>query len=60
MRKSAGIPALPDPAPLARFRGDHVTHDVAQDIFVGWLGKELFSWKVVRNYSSKPFGIHRC
>lgn len=60
MRKSAEIPALPDPAPLARFRGKDVTHDVAQDIFVGWLGQERFSWKVVRNYSRKTFDIHRC
>ncbi|CAM9342803.1 unnamed protein product [Ascophyllum nodosum] len=47
MGKSAEIPALPDPTVLARFRGQELTHDVAQDIFVGWLGRERFSWKVV-------------
>lgn len=47
MRNSAQIPVQPDPAPLARFRGAAVTHDSAQDIFMGWLGKEAFSWKVV-------------
>lgn len=47
MCNSAEIPALPDPAPLARFRGDPITNEVAEDLFMGWLGKEAFSWKVV-------------
>lgn len=47
MGNSAQIPVLPDPTPLARFRGEAVTQESAQDIFMGWLGKEAFSWKVV-------------
>lgn len=48
MCNSADIPTLPDPAPMTRFRGEAVTHDIAQDLFMGWLGKEAYSWKVVR------------
>lgn len=29
------------------FRGQTLTHDLAVDLFVGWLGKEEFSWRVV-------------
>lgn len=47
MGNSAQIPVLPDPTPLARFRGEAVTQESAQDMFMGWLGKEAFSWKVV-------------
>lgn len=47
MGNSAQIPVLPNPAPLARFRGEAVTQESAQDMFMGWLGKEAFSWKVV-------------
>ena len=47
MSNSAQIPVRPNPTPLARFRGAAVTHETAQDIFMGWLGTEAFSWKVV-------------
>eukprot|EP00903_Cladosiphon_okamuranus_P006721 g6558.t1 len=47
MCNSAEIPTLPDPAPQTRFRGEALTHESAQDLFMGWLGKEAFSWKVV-------------
>lgn len=47
MCNSAEIPLLPDPAPLASFRGVPLTHKVAEDLFIGWLSKEPFSWKVV-------------
>lgn len=35
---SARIPALPDPPPMAAFRGDPLTHDLAESLFIGWLG----------------------
>lgn len=28
---------MPDPAPLTSFRGQPLTHEVAEDLFVGWL-----------------------
>lgn len=33
----AKIPVRPDPAPMSSFRGRPLTHEVAEDIFVGWL-----------------------
>ncbi|CAM9746847.1 unnamed protein product [Ectocarpus sp. 8 AP-2014] len=47
MCNSAEIPTLPDPPAQATFRGKPLTHDTAQDLFMGWLGKEAYSWKVV-------------
>ncbi len=35
---SAEIPALPDPPPMAAFRGDPLTHELAESLFIGWLG----------------------
>lgn len=56
---TADIPMVPDPAPLATWRGQPMTHELAEDLFIGWLqdpstglqqlrgGEEkLFSWKV--------------
>lgn len=49
---------VPDPAPLATWRGQPMTHELAEDLFIGWLqdpstglqqlrGEEkLFSWQV--------------
>ena len=37
MGNSAVIPSLPDPDALATFRGEEVTHAVAEGIFQGWL-----------------------
>lgn len=51
MCNSAEIPTLPDPAPQTTFRGEALTHEIAQDLFMGWLGKEAFSWKVVSESS---------
>ena len=48
-------PQVPDPAPLPSFRGQPLTHELAEDLFIGWLrdpssqlapGRELFSWRV--------------
>ncbi|CAN0018679.1 unnamed protein product, partial [Ectocarpus sp. 12 AP-2014] len=47
MCNSAEIPTLPDPPAQATFRGKPLTHETAQDLFMGWLGKEAYSWKVV-------------
>ncbi|KAG2453105.1 hypothetical protein HYH02_002436 [Chlamydomonas schloesseri] len=30
-------PALPDPAPMNSFRGAALTHEAAEDLFIGWL-----------------------
>ena len=38
MGKSAEIPALPDPPPMAAFRGEGLTHELAESLFIGWLG----------------------
>lgn len=54
MCNSADIPTLPDPAPQTRFRGEALTHESAQDLFIGWLGKEAFSWKVVSERATMP------
>lgn len=56
---NAQPPALPDPAPMTSFRGMPMTHDLAEDLFVGWLDpttslgdgeaqgdKRPFSWRV--------------
>lgn len=34
---SASIPETPNPAPMTTFRGDSLTHEVAEDLFIGWL-----------------------
>ena len=31
----ADIPPLPDPAPLPSFRGQALTHELAEDLFIG-------------------------
>jgi len=36
--KSAEIPALPDPPPMTSFRGEDLTHELAESLFIGWLG----------------------
>ena len=38
MGKSAEIPAHPDPPPMAAFRGEALTHELAESLFIGWLG----------------------
>ncbi|MCO5583083.1 hypothetical protein L7F22_036990 [Adiantum nelumboides] len=41
------IPSLPDVMPMKLFRGAPMSHDVADEIFIGWLGKLQWSWRVV-------------
>ena len=36
--KSAEIPSLPDPPPMTAFRGEDLTHELAESLFIGWLG----------------------
>ena len=62
MNNSASIPVVPDPQPLAVFRGSVLTHETAEDLFIGHLTPRLgeenpllppgaetvpWSWKVV-------------
>ncbi|KAI3424929.1 hypothetical protein D9Q98_008313 [Chlorella vulgaris] len=54
----ADIPMVPDPAPLASFGGQPMTHELAEDLFIGWLDADSttsldrpsalqpFSWRV--------------
>lgn len=45
MNNSAKAPIYPDPPPLATFRGEPLTHEVAEGIFIGHLeGPETFTY----------------
>ncbi|XP_078432220.1 uncharacterized protein LOC144703822 [Wolffia australiana] len=41
------IPTKPFVQPMERFRGDPLTHETAEDLFVGWLGELKWSWRVI-------------
>lgn len=61
LRNSAAIPDTPDPPPLAAFRGVPLTHDAAEDLFIGHLAPQAatpqpFSWRVA---CGKNPGTHR-
>lgn len=43
----ANIPDKPYVPPMVQFRGKDLCHEVAEDIFVGWLGNLNWSWRVV-------------
>lgn len=43
----AKIPERPYIPPMAKFRGEDLSHEVAEDVFVGWLGGLDWSWRVV-------------
>ncbi|XP_047956649.1 uncharacterized protein LOC125202312 [Salvia hispanica] len=43
----AKIPDKPFVAPMERFRGLELDHETAEDLFVGWLGRLEWSWRVV-------------
>jgi hypothetical protein len=54
---NAEIPAQPDPAPMTQWRGTTLTHETAEDLFIGWLsngpqipdggpGLKPYSWLV--------------
>ena len=52
----ASIPDKPSPVPMKSFRGKPMTHDIAEQLFTGWMddakssidlpGRELYSWRV--------------
>jgi hypothetical protein len=37
---AAQPPALPNPPPMTSFRGQPMTHDLAEQLFIGWLGEQ--------------------
>jgi hypothetical protein len=37
----------PDPAPITTFRGQPLTHELAEDLLFAWIGDKPWSWKVV-------------
>ena len=43
----AKIPQRPYVPPIAKFQGEDLCHEVAEDVFVGWLGGLDWSWRVV-------------
>ncbi|XP_071915337.1 uncharacterized protein [Coffea arabica] len=43
----AKIPEKPSVPPMIKFRGDNLSHETAEDLFVGWLGKLDWSWRVI-------------
>ncbi|WMV26329.1 hypothetical protein MTR67_019714, partial [Solanum verrucosum] len=43
----AKIPEKPDVTPMAEFRGEKLSSEIAEDLFVGWLGTLEWSWRVV-------------
>jgi hypothetical protein len=51
LRNNADIPMVPDPAPMATFLGQKMTHALAEDLFIGHLAdsqpdRKPFSWQV--------------
>eukprot|EP01018_Ginkgo_biloba_P037236 Gb_32109 [translate_table: standard] len=44
---NAEIAMKPNVQPLSSFRGRPLNHNVAEDLFVGWLGELKSSWRVV-------------
>jgi hypothetical protein len=34
---------MPDPVPMHTFRGQPLTHELAEDIFIGWLAEKTSS-----------------
>lgn len=36
---SAEIPMRPDPAPMTQWRGTPLSHETAEDLFIGWISK---------------------
>ncbi|KAJ8443247.1 hypothetical protein Cgig2_010142 [Carnegiea gigantea] len=43
----AKIPEKPYVVPMSKFRDYDLCHDIAEDLFVGWLGNLDWSWRVV-------------
>ncbi|CAM8953752.1 unnamed protein product [Rhodiola kirilowii] len=47
LQLDAKIPEKPQVPPMARFCGELLSHETAEDLFVGWLGNLDWSWRVV-------------
>ncbi|XP_072978426.1 uncharacterized protein [Typha angustifolia] len=43
----ADIPSKPSVPPLSIFRGEKLSYEAAEDLFIGWLGDLEWSWRVV-------------
>lgn len=43
----AEIPEKPCVPPMVKFRGQNLSYEMAEDLFVGWLGSLQWSWRVV-------------
>ncbi|XP_060184531.1 violaxanthin de-epoxidase, chloroplastic [Lycium barbarum] len=43
----AKIPEKPCVSPMSEFRGEKLSTEIAEDLFVGWLGTLEWSWRVV-------------
>lgn len=43
----AKIPEKPYVPPMVKFRGENLSYEIAEDLFVGWLGNLEWSWRVV-------------
>ncbi|XP_004504008.1 uncharacterized protein [Cicer arietinum] len=43
----AKVPTKPYVPPMVEFRGQILSHAIAEDLFVGWLGSLQWSWRVV-------------
>ncbi|ESW31763.1 hypothetical protein PHAVU_002G265800 [Phaseolus vulgaris] len=43
----AEVPDKPCVPPMIKFRGQNLSYEMAEDLFVGWLGSLQWSWRVV-------------
>lgn len=43
----AEVPDKPYVPPMIKFRGQNMSHEMAEDLFIGWLGSLQWSWRVV-------------
>lgn len=43
----AEVPTKPYVPPMVEFRGQNLSHEIAEDLFVGWLESLQWSWRVV-------------
>ncbi|XP_078432213.1 uncharacterized protein LOC144703818 [Wolffia australiana] len=48
----AEIPEHPYMPPMETFRGEPLSHEIAEDLLVGWLGALRWSWRVVAGQNS--------
>ncbi|KAK7318526.1 hypothetical protein RJT34_03229 [Clitoria ternatea] len=43
----AEVPEMPYVPPMVKYRGQNLSYEIAEDLFVGWLGRLQWSWRVV-------------